>query len=38
MEEIKAAGVRKHQTEDRLIGTDKTQLLENLRRIHGAKE
>lgn len=38
LEQLKAAGVRKHQTEDSLTETDKTQLLEYLRRIHGAKD
>src|SRR5574337_1721835 len=38
LEQLKAAGVRKHQTEDSLTETDKTQLLEYLRRIHGARE
>ncbi|MDE2365609.1 MAG: translation initiation factor IF-2 [Betaproteobacteria bacterium] len=38
LEQLKAAGVRKHQTEDSLTETDKTQLLEYLRRIHGTRE
>jgi translation initiation factor IF-2 len=38
LEQLKAAGVSKRQTEDNLTETDKTQLLEYLRRIHGAKE
>ncbi|HEY6044200.1 MAG TPA: translation initiation factor IF-2, partial [Nitrosospira sp.] len=38
LEQLKAAGVRKQQTEDSLSETDKTQLLEYLRRIHGARE
>jgi translation initiation factor IF-2 len=38
LEQLRAAGVSKRQTEDSLTETDKTQLLEYLRRIHGAKE
>lgn len=38
LEQLKAAGVSKHQTEDSLTETDKTRLLDYLRRIHGAKE
>ncbi len=37
LEQLKAAGVSKHQTKDSLTETDKTQLLEYLRRIHGSK-
>src|SRR5688500_10513698 len=38
LEQLQAAGVRKHMTEDSLTEKDKTQLLEYLRKIHGAKE
>src|SRR6185437_7301150 len=38
LEQLKAAGVSKHQTKDSLTETDKTQLLEYLRRIHGSRE
>ena len=38
LEQLRAAGVSKRRTEDSLTETDKTQLLEYLRRIHGAKE
>jgi translation initiation factor IF-2 len=38
LEQLQAAGVRKHMTEDNLTEKDKTQLLEYLRKIHGAKE
>lgn len=38
LEQLKAAGVSKHQTKDSLTETDKTQLLEYLRGIHGAKD
>src|SRR6476620_5718769 len=38
LEQLRAAGVSKRQTEDSLTETDKTQLLEYLRRIHGAKD
>lgn len=37
LEKLKSAGVSKHQTQDSLTETDKTQLLEYLRKIHGAK-
>ncbi len=38
LEQLQAAGVSKHLTEDRLTENDKTQLLDYLRKIHGAKE
>ena len=38
LEQLQAAGVSKHLTEDSLTEKDKTQLLEYLRKIHGAKE
>jgi len=38
LEQLRAAGVSKRQTEDSLTETDKTQLLEYLRKIHGAKD
>lgn len=38
LEQLQAAGVRKHLTEDSLTEKDKTQLLDYLRKIHGAKE
>ncbi|SFO20981.1 translation initiation factor IF-2 [Nitrosospira briensis] len=38
LEQLRAAGIRKHLTEDSLTENDKTQLLEYLRKIHGAKE
>ena len=37
LEQLQAAGVSKHLTEDSLTETDKTQLLEYLRKIHGAR-
>src|SRR5688500_11592066 len=38
LEQLRAAGIRKHLTEDSLTENDKAQLLEYLRKIHGAKE
>ncbi|SEO72172.1 translation initiation factor IF-2 [Nitrosovibrio sp. Nv6] len=38
LEQLQAAGVSKHLTEDSLTEKDKTQLLDYLRKIHGAKE
>src|SRR5688500_3058799 len=38
LEQLQAAGVPKHLTEDSLTEKDKTQLLDYLRKIHGAKE
>ncbi|SEL10970.1 translation initiation factor IF-2 [Nitrosovibrio tenuis] len=38
LEQLKAAGVSKHQNQDSLTETDKTQLLEYLRRLHGSRE
>jgi translation initiation factor IF-2 len=38
LEQLKAAGVRKDEAEDPLTEQDKTQLLEYLRRAHGASE
>ena len=37
LEQLQAAGMRKHLTEDSLTEKDKTQLLDYLRKIHGAK-
>ena len=38
LEQLRAAGIRKHLTEDSLTESDKTQLLDYLRKIHGANE
>lgn len=38
LEQLKAAGVKKIMTEDALTEQDKTQLLEYLRKTHGASE
>ncbi len=38
LEQLRAAGVNKAESEDKLSEQDKTQLLEYLRRTHGAKE
>jgi translation initiation factor IF-2 len=38
LEQLRAAGVEKKQVEDALDEQDKTQLLDYLRRVHGAKE
>jgi len=38
LEQLKAAGVHKHQAEDTLSEQDKTRLLEYLRKVHGATE
>src|SRR3989338_3284888 len=38
LEQLKAAGVYKHQAEDTLSEQDKTRLLEYLRKVHGATE
>ena len=38
LEQLRAAGVSKHLTVDSLTEKDKTQLLDYLRKIHGAKE
>ncbi|MBN9126265.1 MAG: translation initiation factor IF-2 associated domain-containing protein, partial [Nitrosospira sp.] len=37
LEQLRAAGVSKHLTEDSLTEKDKTQLLEYLRKIHGSR-
>lgn len=37
LEQLRAAGVSKHLTEDSLTEQDKTQLLEYLRKIHGSR-
>ena len=38
LEQLQAAGVSKHLTADSLTEKDKTQLLDYLRKIHGAKD
>ncbi len=38
LEQLRAAGVNKDEAEDMLSEQDKTQLLDYLRRVHGAKE
>ena len=38
LEQLQAAGVSKHLTADSLTENDKTQLLDYLRKIHGAKD
>lgn len=38
LEQLRAAGVNKEEPEDTLSEQDKTQLLDYLRRVHGAKE
>ena len=38
LEQLRAAGVNKGEPEDTLSEQDKTQLLDYLRRVHGAKE
>ncbi len=38
LEQLRAAGVNKHLTEDSLTENDKTQLLNYLRKIHGGRE
>jgi translation initiation factor IF-2 len=38
LEQLKAAGVHKAATEDAVTETDKTQLLDYLRKMHGAEE
>ena len=38
LDQLKAAGVHKQQTEDTLSEQDKTRLLEYLRKVHGATE
>src|SRR5574340_1336628 len=38
LEQLRAAGVNKTKAEEALTEQDKTQLLDYLRRVHGAKE